>query len=96
MAKVTVTLRCQWDNGKEKKQPGQTVSMDEAQAGKLAGMGLVELPAPLEPKTGKAASTSRKAAAEQAASDRSQQDASDGEGLPDPDALLHESEGAEE
>lgn len=44
MAKVTVILHCQVDNGKESKQPGDSLSMDEAQARSLAAMGMVTLP----------------------------------------------------
>ena len=44
MAKITVTLNCQMDNGKKVNLPGETVSMDEKQARKLAAMGMVVLP----------------------------------------------------
>lgn len=44
MAKVTVILHCQLDNGKESKQPGESLSLDEAQARSLAAMGMVALP----------------------------------------------------
>ena len=44
MAKVSVILNCQIDNGKSKKHPGETVSMDEKEARKLADMGMVKFP----------------------------------------------------
>ncbi len=44
MAKINVTLRCQFDNGKTVKSPGQTVAMEEKEARKLAAMGMVVLP----------------------------------------------------
>ncbi len=45
MAKVNVVLNCQIDNGKDKKLPGETVSMDEKEALKLADKGMVTFPA---------------------------------------------------
>lgn len=44
MAKVPVILNCQIDNGKDKKLPGETVSMDEKEARKLADIGMVKFP----------------------------------------------------
>ena len=81
MAKTTVTLRCLWDNGKTQKLPGQTLSMEIAQAEKLAGMGLVELHSGGIPK-GKVTSPAPKPAA------ASQSDADDDLHIPDPDDLL--------
>ncbi|MGV7004699.1 hypothetical protein [Desulfovibrio sp. QI0442] len=46
MAKISVVLNCRMDNGKDVKQPGSTVSMDEKEAVKLAGMGMVSYSAP--------------------------------------------------
>jgi len=46
MAKISVVLNCRMDNGKVVKLPGSVVSMDEKEAAKLAGMGMVSYPAP--------------------------------------------------
>ena len=61
MAKVTVILNCQIDNGKDKKLPGETVSMDEKEAAKLAEKGLVKFPTK-EVQTEKAVKAAAKAA----------------------------------
>jgi hypothetical protein len=44
MAKIDVTLAAALNNGKEVLRPGETVSMDETQAVKLAALGMVKLP----------------------------------------------------
>lgn len=95
MAKVSVTLCCTWDNGREKKDPGQTVSMDEAQAAKLADMGFVMLSG-AAPKPVKAAKI--RVSGRDSASESPDKEHVDGlpaldslhevDGLPDPDDLL--------
>jgi hypothetical protein len=44
MAKINVVLTAVLDNGKEQLVPGETVSMEEARAQKLAALGMVTLP----------------------------------------------------
>jgi len=44
MTKIQVTLKAVLDDGTKRYEPGGNVSMDEAQAKKLAGLGMVELP----------------------------------------------------
>ena len=43
MAKVTVTLTAQYDDGKSIKNPGDTISLDEKLAARLATLGMVTL-----------------------------------------------------
>jgi len=44
MKKIDVVLLAVLDDGKEQKEPGETVSMDEEQARQLAALGMVQLP----------------------------------------------------
>lgn len=44
MAKITVTLTSQYDDGKAVKEPGETISIEEKQAKQLAALGMVTLP----------------------------------------------------
>lgn len=46
MSKITVILTSAYDDGKTVKGPGDTVSMEERQAKKLATLGMVQIPAP--------------------------------------------------
>lgn len=59
MAKVTVTLTAQYDDGKSIKNPGDTISLDEKLAARLATLGMVtlavEAAAPTTKKSGKKA-----------------------------------------
>lgn len=43
MAKITVTLTAQYDDGKTVKEPGDTISIEEKQAKQLAALGMVKL-----------------------------------------------------
>lgn len=44
MAKIDVVLTATLDTGREIRQPGETVSMDEGRAASLAALGMVKLP----------------------------------------------------
>jgi hypothetical protein len=48
-----VTLTAVLDDGKTALQPGETVSMEEGQAKKLAALGMVKLPKAAKAKNGK-------------------------------------------
>ena len=55
MAKVNVVLACVLDDGQTRREPGESVSMEEGQARKLAALGMVELPKAAASAKGKAA-----------------------------------------
>ena len=44
MSKINVTLTATLDNGKETLQPGDSVSLEEKEARRLASLGMVRLP----------------------------------------------------
>lgn len=79
MAKITVTLTAQYDDGKAVKEPGDTISLDEKLASQLADLGMVEWPVK-EVKTPKG----KKGKTEEAPG---VDDDDAAPGIPDPDAL---------
>lgn len=82
MAKITVTLTAQYDDGKTTKEPGDTISIEEKQAVQLAALGMVVLPVK-ETKQPKSKSAKGEAPVEP---DGGDPDALDPDNL-DPDAL---------
>lgn len=87
MAKISVILNCRMDNGKDVKQPGSTVNMDEKEAAKLVEMGMASYPASEnKPARASSRSSSPSAMAEGNRSGKEDEGLEAGDDL-DPDAL---------